>query len=531
LWNPFKKARFLMSQKKLNTKPASGQQDSSTPPLTPSLNKNLETIKNIVGTSEDIIIRKFTIGTDSHTHAAIIFVDGLADKAIISKGIIKPLMYDTYLIDNDDFPPLNINFIKQALVAIGDVKESKTIEEIIAALLYGNTILLVDGFTLALDIDTKGWNTRSIEEPKIEQSVRGPREGFTETLRTNTALLRRKIKNPDFTLEHMVIGNTTHTLICLAYIKGLTHPDLIEEVKRRLKLINTDAILESGYIEEFIEDAPFSPFATIGNSEKPDRVAARILEGRVALLVDGTPFALTMPMLFAEGFQATEDYYSRPYYASFLRLLRIISFFITLLAPAFYVALESYSPEILPTPLLITMAAASEGTPFPAVLETIIIGFIFEILREGGIRLPTPIGPALSIVGALIIGDAAVSAGLIGAPLVIIVAITAVSSFMVIPHADAIALLRFLLIIMAGILGFFGIGICLLGLLVHICSLRSFGVPYTAPSAPLSWTYLQDIFIRAPLRVLQTRRINIYNLDPERQAFRLDLKTANKKES
>ncbi len=522
MWRFLNKAKSEISRRESPAfKP--GLESSPSPTMTSNLQHNLELMQNILGASGDIVVREFTLGTQTRSGAALIFVDGLVNKTIINEGIIKPLMYDTYLMDNTKIP-LDINFIKGALLAVGDVKEKKTIDEIIAALLYGNTILLVDGIAIALDIDTKGWDSRSIEEPKIEQSVRGPREGFTETLRSNTALLRRKIQNPNFTMEHMVIGNKTHTLVCLAYLKGLVHPALLEEVKRRLKLINTDAILESGYIEEFIEDAPYSPFATIGNSEKPDRVAARILEGRVALLVDGTPFVLTMPMLFLEGFQAAEDYYSRPYYASFIRILRFLAFFITLLAPALYVALESYSPELVPTPLLITMAAAAEGTPFPAVLETIIMGVIFEILREGGIRLPTPIGPALSIVGALIIGDAAVSAGLVGAPLVIVVAITALSSFMVVTHTDAVSLLRFVLVIFAGLMGFFGIGIGLLGILIHLCALRSFGVPYLAPLPTMTWNSFRDSFIRAPFKTLLKRWINISDLDPERQAFRLDTK-------
>jgi len=521
-----KKVGFLISMKKSHITGSSGQQAKSFPPLTASLKENLNVIQSILGTSGDIVVREFTFGTRTRSNAALIFVDGLVNKTIINEGIIRPLTYDTYLMDNDKIPPLNIDFIKQALLAVGDVKETKEVGEIIAALLYGNTILLVNGMAVALDIDTKGWDTRSIEEPRIERTVRGPREGFTETLRSNTALLRRKIRNPDFTLEHMVIGNKTHTLVCLAYLDGLAPRALVEEVKRRLNLINADAILESGYIEEFIEDAPYSPFATIGNSEKPDRIAARILEGRVGILVDGTPFVLTMPMLFWEGFQAAEDYYSRPYYASFIRSLRFLSFFITLLAPAVYVALANYNPELIPSSLLITMAAAAEGTPFPAVLETILMVLIFEILREGGIRLPAPIGSALSIVGALIIGEATVSAGLIGAPQVVVTGIAAVSSFLVITHTDAVTLLRFILIIMAGITGFFGIGISLLAILIHLCALRSFGVPYLAPLTTLSLSRknLSDTIVRAPLKTLLARRFSINDLDPERQAFRLDLK-------
>lgn len=503
-------------------KPGSGS--STSLPLTPSLKDNLQQLRNITGASQDIVIREFTIAGPTRIDAALIYVDGLVNSVILTEGVIRPLMYGTFLMENADIPPLDIKYIKESLVAIGDVKEQKTINEVISAFLYGNTILLVDGIAIAVDIDTKGWDKRSIEEPKIEQTVRGPREGFTETLRSNTALLRRKIKNSNLVMEHIVIGDKTQTVVCLAYLKELAPAALVTEVKRRIKQINIDSILESGYIEELIEDAPYSPFAMVGNSEKPDRVAARILEGRVAILTDGTPFALTVPMIFWEGFQAAEDYYSRPYYATFIRILRFAAFFITILAPAFYVALASYNPELIPTPLLITMAAAAEGIPFPAVVETLIMGSIFEILREGGIRLPTPIGSALSIVGALIIGDAAVSAGLIGAPMVIVVAITAVSGFLVITHTDAIALMRFILVILAGFMGFFGIGIGLLGLIIHLCALRSFGVPYLAPLTTFSWKAFRDILIRAPLGILLQNPVNINNLNPEGQNVIVDIK-------
>lgn len=517
-----RKIKFLTSLK--DAAEENQDTDSSFPAhLSKSLKKNLETIQLTLRNSGDIIVREFSFGSQPQVDAALVFVDGMVNKVIINEGIVKPLIYDTHLMNSRALHDIDIKFIQQSLLAVGDVKEKLEFNDLLASLLYGNTIFLLDGSSSFLDIDTKGWNTRSLEEPKIEQVVRGPREGFTETLRTNTSLLRRKIQNPNLVIEQMVLGKQTHTLICLAYLDGVAPPALVGEVKRRLKLIKVDSILESGYIEQYIEDAPYSPFATVGNSEKPDRVAARILEGRVAILVDGTPFVLTVPMLFIEGFQAAEDYYSRPYYASFIRIIRFIAFMITMFAPALYVALESYHPELIPTALLLTMAAAVEGTPFPAVVEALMMGIIFELLREGGVRLPTPIGPALSIVGALIIGDAAVKAGLVGSPMVIVIAITAVSSFLVVTHTDAVTLLRFILVVMAGILGLYGIGITIIGILIHLCAIRSFGLPYLSPMAPLSWSHLKDSYIRAPLKALVHRRSIISELDPERQSFRLDL--------
>ena len=517
-----KKLKFLLSIKGKSAQ----NEDGPAPPkeLSRHLKKNLETIRALLRNSNDIIIREFCFGDQSQAHAALVFIDGMVNKSVINDNIVKPLIYDTNLIDSKELHENDIKFIRQSLLAVGDVTEKTGCDELVASLLYGNVIFLLDGSNSFLDIDAKGWQTRAIEEPKIDQTVRGPREGFTETLRINTSMLRRKIHNPNLVIEQMVLGKRTRTLICLAYVSGVAPPALVEEVKRRLNLIKIDDILESGYIEEFIEDAPCSPFATVGNSEKPDRVAARILEGRVAILVDGTPFALTVPSLFIEGFQAAEDYYSRPFYASLIRFIRFIAFLITLLAPGLYVALESFQPELVPTPLLLTMAAAVEGTPFPAVVEALLMVVIFELLREGGIRLPVTIGPALSIVGALIIGDAAVKAGLIGAPMVIVIAITAVSSFLVVSHTDAVTLLRFALVIMAGFLGIYGIGVGLIAILFHLCSLRSFGLTYLSPIDPISWSHLKDTFIRAPMRFLVIRKPVIREIDPERASFRLDLK-------
>jgi spore germination protein KA len=278
----------------------------------------------------------------------------------------------------------DIDIIRTTMISVGSVEQVNSINEVVDSCLSGDTVLLINGFKEALVISTRGWESRGVEEPKTESVVRGPREGFSETLRTNTTLLRRKIKNPDLTLESMKIGRKTKTSVCIAYLKGVANPRLIEEVKRRLKRINTDAILESGYIEEFIEDAPFSIFPTIANSEKPDVVAAKILEGRAAILVDGTPFVLTVPMVFIENFQSAEDYYSRAYFASLVRVLRFVSFMISTLAPALYVALTTFHQELIPTPLLFTMAAAREGIPFPAVLEAGMMIIVFEILREAG---------------------------------------------------------------------------------------------------------------------------------------------------
>jgi len=490
--------------------------------LSRHLQDNLILFRNILGQNSDLVIREFSFGEGEKVRAALLFFDGLIDKKTVNESIIRPLMYDLHLFSPQQLRrQKSLDFFKEKMVSVGEVKKIVSVDDLLNNCLYGDTIFLIDGFAEALTINTKGWQSRGVTEPKTEAVVRGPREGFTETLNINTSLLRRKIRHPDFVIEKMQLGEKTRTDVCLAYLKGVVSPGLVEEVKSRLQGIKTDAILESGYIEQFIEDAPLSPFATVANSEKPDVVAAKLLEGRVAILVDGTPMVLTVPMLFVESFQTAEDYYSRPYYVSFVRFLRFFSFFVTILAPGIYVALTTFHQELIPTSLLLTIAAARERPPFPVVVEILIMGLFFEIIREAGVRLPRPIGSAISIVGALVIGEAAVSAGLIGAPVVIVIALTAITSFVVISQADVALLSRTLLILVAGFLGGFGIVIFLLGLLIHLITLRSFGTPYLAPFTPLNLSGLKDTVIRAPLWAMGTRPEAISSVNRQRQKFGL----------
>ena len=526
--------RFLISKLKYlkllnqnyaaDRKNQSTSQDGQNTPtnLSQSLKANLDVIKGIIGKNYDVVIREFAIGENKQVDAALIYLTGMTDPAIINDSILKPLMFKSYLQNKNSPVKLNdIEIIRTTMLSVGEVSKFTSIQEIMDGWLSGETILLIDGCQEALVMMTTNWKSRSVDEPKTESVVRGPREGFIENLLTNTTLLRRKIKNPDLRLESMKIGQRTKTSVCIAYLKGIANPLLIEEIKRRLNDIKTDSILESGYIEQFIEDAPFSIFSTVANSEKPDAVAAKILEGRAAILVDGTPFVLTVPMILIESFQSSEDYYSRPYFVSFVRVIRYLAYIISILAPATYVALTTFHQELIPTPLLFSMAGAQEGVPFPALVEALGMGTIFEILREAGVRLPRPVGQAVSIVGALVIGQSAVTAGLIGAPMVIVVALTAVASFVVPAQTDSGGVLRIVFVILAGFSGGFGIMIGLIGLTIHLASLRSFGTPYLSPLAPLSVSDLKDSFIRAPLWAMITRPRLIGWQDPKRKEFRL----------
>lgn len=486
--------------------------------LSDELAENLKLIRQSVGGSSDVIIREFAFGPKRSVSAALIFVDGLSNTEIIDRCIIEPLMYDAKFSEpekDSDF----IGEIERNMLSVSETNEADTVDGVIEGFLAGDASLLVDGADRAIIISCKGWEKRSISEPSSESVIRGPRESFTENIRTNTSMLRRKIKNPALTLEPMKLGRQTRTVICIAYVRGLADDSLLKTVRQRLQGIDVDSILESGYIEQYIEDAPFSLFATVGNSEKPDVVAANLLEGRAAILVDGSPVTLIVPYLFVQSFQTAEDYYSRPYYMTMLRLVRYAAFAITTLAPSIYVAITTYHQELIPTELLFSMATAREGIPFPAFLESFIMLLTFEILREAGVRLPRPVGQAMSIVGALVIGQASVSAGLIGAPMVIVVAITAVSIFVVPALADSIAILRLIYLILAAAMGGFGITMGILGTLVHLASLESFGVPYLSPFVPLNLSGHKDAFLRAPLWMMLSRPSGLSARNRRRRSY------------
>lgn len=502
-----------------NPKKASGQHSSSIY-LSKNLEGNLQILREALGQSSDVIIRDMKISSNSNVDAAVIYIDGLVDRDLLNHDILQPLMFNLQLIKDNISKNHSslIDFIKSSVLTVGQITGTEDIDQVISDVLIGHTAILVEGATQALLIDAKGWESRNIDESKNEVSIRGPKESFTETMRTNTALLRRKIRDPRLTFQSLQIGKRSKTDVSVAYIKGITPDNLIEEIKQRLKRIDTDAILDAGYIEQFIEDNPTSLFPTVGNTERPDVVAARILEGRAAILVDGSPMALTVPFLFIEGFQNPDDYYARPFFSALVRWVRLLSFLISVYLPGIFVSLKSFHPELFPTQLLVSVAAAREGIPFPVVLEALLMLILFKILREAGLRMPRSLGQAVSIVGALVIGQAAVSAGLVGAPMVIVIATTAITSFLVVPFADLGAVYRLIMTVAAGFLGLFGIVLISIEILSHLASLRSLGVPYLSPVTPLNIRGLKDTLVRAPLWAMDSRPADLDSPDTRRQS-------------
>lgn len=487
--------------------------------LSADLQVNLQQIRQIFSECSDVFCREFNFAQDERIKMALVYVDGLANKIQVSDQIMRNLMIDASLVHGEEITRERaFTLVKKKLLLVQQIEETNNLNKVIDAVLAGDSVLLVDGHAAALINSARGWEARKVDESQTEMVVRGPREAFVETLRVNTSLLRRKIHNPNLKIETMKLGEVTKTDVAVVYIKGIASEKIVAEVRERLNRIKIDAVLETGYIEELIEDSPWSPFCTLYHTERPDKVAAQLLEGRVAILVDGTPYALTAPLLFAESLQAPEDYYQRWPISSATRLLRLFTLVLSLLAPSLYVAVMTYHHEMLPTALLLSLAAQREVVPFPVFVETFGMEVAFEILREAGIRLPRQVGQAVSIVGALIIGEAAVRAGLVGAGTVIVVALTGIASFAYCYAASiSIRLLRFPILILAGILGLYGVICGVLIILVHLATLRSFGVPYLFPVAPLHAGGLKDVAVRAPwwAMLCRPRLVSAGNLQRE----------------
>ncbi|MEK4822700.1 MULTISPECIES: spore germination protein [Priestia] len=470
-----------------------------------SLSDNLNIIKQKTGNSSDVVIREIKIGENYDMRTAIVYIEGIVDNQSIQEYMLQSIMKDN---NKNKINRYNvIDLFSKDIMTIGNISPITNFDDLFGALMAGDTLILVDGVEQALSASTAGGEKRSIAESTTEMVVRGPKGAFTESLGTNTAMVRRIIKTPDLWMESIKVGRVTKTDVTFMYIHGIANNKVVNEVRERLERIDIDSILESGYIEQLIEDQTATPFPTVYNTERPDVVAGNLLEGRIAIFVDGTPFVLIAPAVFIQFFQSAEDYYARFDIATSIRLLRILMFMLSLIAPATYVAVTTFHQEMVPTTLIVAIAAQREAVPFPAFVEALLMELTFEILREAGIRLPKAIGSAVSIVGALVIGQAAVQASIVSPAMVIIVSITAIASFATPSFNMAISarLIRFLFMIGAATFGFYGIILCLLMMVVHLCSLRSFGIPYMSPFAPFTLVDNGDTILRLPWWTLRQR--------------------------
>jgi spore germination protein KA len=501
--------KIMLSTKSNNTKTTNASSEQSGQMLRSSLESNIKFIQDSLGNSTDLVGRHISLGPENNVNACVLYIEGLIDTSSLQE-LIDSLFFKLKTNDLESMGQKNnslINALRDKAVTVGGIAEAKDYPTLLTNILSGHAAILIENQSHAITVSIPGHDKRSVDEPQSATLIKGPRDGFTETIGTNTALLRRRIRSSDLWMESKEIGRITKTKVVVAYIKGIVNEEIVKEVHERLDRIDIDAILETGYIEELIQDETITPFPTIFSTERPDAVAGKLVEGRVAIFVDGSPFVMVVPSLMVEFFQATEDYYQRADIATLLRFLRFFCFFIALLAPSLYIAVLTYHQEMLPTTLLIGIAAQREGVPFPALMEALMMEIAFEILREAGVRMPRAVGQAMSIVGALVLGQAAVQAGLVSPAMVIVVALTAIANFCfpAINLATTVRMLRFGMMTLSALFGLVGIMIGLILICIHLSTLRSFGVPYTSPAAPFILQDQKDVFFRVPWWGMLTR--------------------------
>lgn len=481
-----------MINKEINQKP----DEINKLPVSKDLNKNIEYLKDIFSRTSDFIIREIKISGNPKYSAAVAYIDGFHEQLVIERMIIDRL---GFIPLKEHINPLSIEYSKH-LMGIPDRDVLDDMNTVIDNILDGYVIVLLDGQNKALTVKIQSPPTRAVEEPTSEVSQRGPKEGFTESIETNITLLRRRIKNRRFKTELFKIGRQSETAIMLCYIESIVNDKILEEVKRRMGEIDVDSVISSKFLQEYIEDAPLSLFPTNIRSERPDATAAYILEGRIAIVVDGTPLVIIIPSTFIDFFHSSEDNTIRYVSVTFNRILRITSLIITLTLPALYVVLLSFHQELIPSALAITIIRTRSKVPFSPIWEMFLMLTSFEIIKEAGVRIPKAAGQAISIVGALVIGEAAVQAGVVSTPAVIIVALTSLAAYAVpVPELQvALTIPRFILLFIGGMFSMIGLVSALTILFLYLMSVRSFGVPFMAPIAPFITAGIKNSFVRAP---------------------------------
>jgi spore germination protein KA len=449
----------------------------------------LQKVKEPFSSTEDLITHWIELPSDN-SRVALLFINSIIDKEILQKQIIMPLFEFNKEIIFDSY--IKVDHL--------ELKKQTDFNQAQELLLQSHTLVFTEDTTYFYSVLTPLKTERDITEPDNESIIRGAHDGFIESMATNIALIRKHLKSPKFTVKYFKVGKEAHTHIAIAYVESIANPDHVKEIERRIKSIEADSVYVPGNIEESIEDKPFSFFPQMLNTERPDRVAANLMEGRVALIYDTSPTAHVMPVNFFTFYQSVDDYNKRWIIGSFFRSIRLFSFFIAIGLPAVYIALVSFHFEVIPFGLILLIKSSLEDIPYPPLFEAFLMELTIELIREASIRLPTRIGSTIAIVGGLVIGDAVVKAGLVSNLMIIVVAITAIAAYIVPSNemSAAVRILRFPFMIAAATLGFLGIVFGLMILLFHLCRLYTFGAPYFAPVAPLRLENLRDTFIRAP---------------------------------
>jgi spore germination protein len=481
-------------------------------PISHKLPDNLAGVQSIFCDAPDLIVREFVI-KQTLSHAALIYLSGTSDSKTIFNHVLKPLLFEEGKGNSES----------DAMVSLGHIRKTNTWSSIESAILNGECVLFVDQHAEAFIYDTPAFPKRSIEDTPIESSLTGAHIGFTETISDNVALIRKHINNRELRIREMTVGERGESKLSILYLADVANPEVLKELEKRIQSVNVDHIVNAGVLAEYIEDDPYSPFPQLLLTERPDVAAMEILQGRIVTVVDRSPNVIIGPATFESFFKTIDDYSSRWIVASFIRLLRYLGFFIAILLPAMYIAIISFHFEIIPLKLLLSVGASRERIPFPPYIEALIMEVTLEMLREAGIRLPAKIGQTVGIVGGIVIGQAAVEAGIVSNIMVIVVALTAVASF-IIPNynmSSAIRIIRFPMMIIASLFGFVGIIVGLMMLIAHFISLESLGTPYGSPIAPLRFQDWKDLFVRFPLwsidkRPVDTRAVQIKKANSDR---------------
>lgn len=501
MWNWIKKEINAVTQ------PMSASAGKSTP-VHAQLEKNILFFKEKLGSSFDILYKQTHIGGHK---AMLIMDDGMCNNLLVTQQVVEPIMSAHNL---PQAASDQMAYIRDEIIAGIDQKEDHSLEDAVVDVLSGLVVLFIDGAPFCEAFGVQGFPKRSVENAQTEVQERGSQEAFVESFKDNVALIRRRVRSSVARFEIQEVGDTSKTRVCVCYFSDRVDVQTVNEVKSRLKKAKLDMVLGAGYLRPFLEADVTSLFSSVGTTERPDVASAEMAEGRIVIIVDGTPFALIVPYLFAENFQSLDDYNHRPYYAAFIRLLKFSSFIISVFLPGIYVAVCTFHQEILPASMLYDTAIQESITPFPVMLEAIFIHFIYEIVREAGLRMPKSVGHAVSIVGALVIGDTAVSAGLIAAPMLIVVAMTAISSFVVSKIYYPVSILRFAFMLIGGLAGFYGIVLGFGVVLVNMCAVSSFGTPFLAPFAPWhAGAVVRDSFWRLSWKTLGKKELKIQNLE------------------
>ncbi len=466
--------------------------------LKKNLSENMELIRGIF--VKDSVLRSRTIMAKNGLQIGIVYFDGMVNNQIINDSVVRPI-----ILSEEEPWDDRAAFVLSRVLFTGEAKISERCEDVVRSLLYGDALILIDKTDKAITVNAKGWRTRGISEPENERILEGPREGFDEAAMFNLAMIRRKLLTPDLSVETMRIGRRTDTIVFICYLDSLAEKEALRLLKDRLSKIDIDGVLDTNYLNEQIRDSRGSIFKTTGTTERPDIVAANLLEGRIAVVVDGTPVVMTVPYLFSENFQSDEDYYTDHKMASASRLLRMICFLLSIAVPGLYLAVTAFHIKLLPPAFALSIAASRSGVPFSPTAEALLLIFVFETLKEAGLRMPQSVGHALSIVGGLVVGQAAVEAKIVSAPMLIAVALSGIAGLMVPKLRTAVFMSRIAITVLSAVFGIYGALAFLSVMLGHILSIRSFGADYTQSLRRISRQSLKDTFIRTSWRKMITR--------------------------